>query len=56
MNPSLQTQLEKWLNSMRPREVKEEQAVSVRTDATARPSFIEKVRDKIAEDARAVRR
>jgi hypothetical protein len=52
MNPSLQTQLEQWLKGMRPREVKEGQAVSVRTEAT----FIEKLRDKIAEDARAVRR
>jgi hypothetical protein len=37
---------------MRPREVKEEQAAATRTDAT----FLEKLRDKIAEDARAGRR
>jgi hypothetical protein len=53
MTPSLQTQLQQWLTSMRPRDVKqEEQAVSVRTDAT----FLEKLRDKISEDARAGRR
>ncbi len=53
MNPSLQTQLQQWLTSMRPRDVKqEEQAAATRTDA----SFLERLRDKIAEDARAVRR
>jgi len=40
---------------MRPRDVKkEEQAVSVRTDATAH-TFSEKVRDQIAKDARATK-
>ncbi len=54
MTPSLQTQLQHWLTSMRPRNPKEEQAVSVRTDATA-STFIEKVRDQIAKDARATK-
>jgi len=52
--PDLQSQLEQWLKSMRPRDVKEEQAAAVRTDATA-STFIEKVRDQIAKDARATK-
>lgn len=54
--PDLQTELQKWLTSMRPtpaNEPKREQAVRHKHDDAG---FLERFRHKIAEDARAERR